>query len=366
MKKIAIFSVNAQYKVGGAETCINQMYEALCDNYEVVIISGDRRAYNKYCKFNYPNIQIVSLLDIKFFNYFNNFINYFIIFKFFTKNEYDLVIANCSTGIAAVNATCNKNRKSFYYVHEEFSLNIRPEYIPATGLIKKTLRQIRKLIDYPFFVFHCIKNSHALQNSDATIANSKYIADRIEEQELIKPRIIYPFTSSIGKPILEPHASDSYITMIGSGEVKGISTFLKIARLMPNEKFRVIGRGYEEHMIDNVLFHPFFEDVENLYSTSKLILAPSIWREAFGKVSVEASSYGIPVIVSNRGGLPETVCDDALIVKDYKNPHAWLAVIYLVLKERDRWSKRCREHSHLFDEKYDIKKLLSLIQDLEI
>ena len=38
-----------------------------------------------------------------------------------------------------------------------------------------------------------------------------------------------------------------------------------------------------------------------------LVIMPSIWPEPFGRIPVEANKLGVPVIVSNRGGLPETI-----------------------------------------------------------
>ena len=37
------------------------------------------------------------------------------------------------------------------------------------------------------------------------------------------------------------------------------------------------------------------------------MLVPSLWNEPFSRVIIEAYSYGIPVVASNRGGMPEIV-----------------------------------------------------------
>lgn len=363
MKKIAIFGVNAQYKVGGTEVCINQIYNHFKNEYDIEIISGSRCVYEKFEKYDYKKLTLIKLVNIKYFSYLNNFINYFIIYNFFKKNDYDIVFSNGSTSIAATNAIVSKKGKSIYFIHDEFSLNKRPEYGALKSLKKKYFRLGRKVIDYPFFIFHCFQNSKALKNSDAVIANSSYIASLLVKQEDINPFVIYPFTRTKDKKI-KTQVYKKYITMVGSGEVKGIKTFLEIASLMPNEQFRVIGRGLEVKQIENVLFHPFFDDVSEMYANTKLLLVPSIWQEAFGKVSLEAASYKIPVLVSNRGGLPETVCDENLVVLDYLNPLAWQKKIELIMANPSSWGDLCQKHALKFDLEKDAKKLKALLVSL--
>ena len=56
--------------------------------------------------------------------------------------------------------------------------------------------------------------------------------------------------------------------------------------------------------------HVFLEwqlDMAEIYPGCDLIVVPSICPETFGRVSVEAQSAGVPVVVSDAGGLVETV-----------------------------------------------------------
>jgi glycosyltransferase involved in cell wall biosynthesis len=50
-----------------------------------------------------------------------------------------------------------------------------------------------------------------------------------------------------------------------------------------------------------------YKETRNLISSSKMLVAPAHWEEPFGRVIIEALSLTTPVIVSNRGGLPELV-----------------------------------------------------------
>jgi glycosyltransferase involved in cell wall biosynthesis len=45
----------------------------------------------------------------------------------------------------------------------------------------------------------------------------------------------------------------------------------------------------------------------NLFEKIDVLAVPSLWHEPFGRVAIEAMAWGIPVIASQRGGLPEIV-----------------------------------------------------------
>jgi glycosyltransferase involved in cell wall biosynthesis len=49
------------------------------------------------------------------------------------------------------------------------------------------------------------------------------------------------------------------------------------------------------------------DDPREFYCQTRILLAPSLWNESFGRVAVEAGLNGIPVVCSNRGALPEVV-----------------------------------------------------------
>jgi glycosyltransferase involved in cell wall biosynthesis len=57
----------------------------------------------------------------------------------------------------------------------------------------------------------------------------------------------------------------------------------------------------------NILFKGWESDVAKIYRDMDVLIVPSLWNEAFGRVVIEAFSFGIPVICSNKGGLPELI-----------------------------------------------------------
>jgi glycosyltransferase involved in cell wall biosynthesis len=62
--------------------------------------------------------------------------------------------------------------------------------------------------------------------------------------------------------------------------------------------------------LDNIFSYGWInaEDIHNCYIDSDVVIIPSRW-EGFGLVAIEAMKYSKPLIVSNRGALPEIVQD---------------------------------------------------------
>ncbi|HEY4134888.1 MAG TPA: glycosyltransferase family 4 protein [Alphaproteobacteria bacterium] len=120
-----------------------------------------------------------------------------------------------------------------------------------------------------------------------------------------------------------PHKSDHFtstgkIGFIGRLEqTKGIETLLCALPLLRGPKkieLLVAGTGNKKYVSSlmemgnesNVQWLGFQKPSE-FFQKIDVLVVPSIWDEPFGRVVIEAYSHGVPVIVANRGGLPELV-----------------------------------------------------------
>jgi glycosyltransferase involved in cell wall biosynthesis len=98
---------------------------------------------------------------------------------------------------------------------------------------------------------------------------------------------------------------------------KGIETLAAAARRLAARsdiQFLVAGSGdlsYTDELkaqfpSSNTIFCGWVRP-EEFYPKIDVVVVPSVWREPFGRVSIEGAGYGVPAIVTRSGGLPENV-----------------------------------------------------------
>ena len=115
------------------------------------------------------------------------------------------------------------------------------------------------------------------------------------------------------------------ITFVGKlNRSKGYDLFgnavIKILNKYKNWKALVIGdeprdKIYFNHTNLIKLGFKKHSEVLNVYKKTSIAVVCSRWEEPFGRTSLEAASNGCAVIISNRGGLPETITDGVLLKK---------------------------------------------------
>ena len=97
-------------------------------------------------------------------------------------------------------------------------------------------------------------------------------------------------------------------------------TIVKILNKYKDWKAVVIGdepreKLYFEHKNLKIYGYVKHDNVLNLLKKVSISVVCSRWEEPFGRTSLEAASRGCAVIISNRGGLPETIREPILLKK---------------------------------------------------
>tara|TARA_B100000941_G_scaffold268007_1_gene224356 strand:- start:1350 stop:3479 length:2130 start_codon:yes stop_codon:yes gene_type:complete len=116
-----------------------------------------------------------------------------------------------------------------------------------------------------------------------------------------------------------------WITFVGKlNSAKGydvFSTAIKnILNKYPDWTAKIIGDEKREkinlsHKNANLLGFLNHNEVLKIFSKSSIAVACSRWEEPFGRTSLEASANGCAVIITDKGGLPETVTNAKILKK---------------------------------------------------
>ena len=99
------------------------------------------------------------------------------------------------------------------------------------------------------------------------------------------------------------------------------------------------------------------QKVLGFFAKSSIAIACSRWEEPFGRTSLEASSRGCAVIISNRGGLPETITN-GVILRNLNSTSLFKSIEKLILdkKKLEYFQKHSLQNFYLTND-YISKKI---------
>ena len=151
-----------------------------------------------------------------------------------------------------------------------------------------------------------------------------------------KLEVIHQSTSKKKIDILK---KDKLISFVGKlNRAKGYDIFgeaiIKILNKYPDWKSVVIGDEPRERLLFNhknlkVLGFQNHNKVLEYFEKTSIAVACSRWEEPFGRTSLEAASRGCAVIISNRGGLPETITN-GIILRNLSSNSLFLEIEKLI------------------------------------
>lgn len=172
------------------------------------------------------------------------------------------------------------------------------------------------------------QDTRLMRRADGILTNSQFMRSAITERFGIEPARVHVLKQQLD---FEPTKNRPPVDTIGfvhRGPDKNIALVLEIARRAPDLTFLIYGHsgGLPSSPSPNVVMKGWASDRSSMFASAALWLVPSLWAEPFGRVSIEAQAANRPVLVANRGGLPETVFDKRYVIDDF-SPDAWLTRI---------------------------------------
>ena len=219
----------------------------------------------------------------------------------------------------------------------------------------------------------------SLKKADGIIFNSLYTQKlffkNLKKLHNKKYKIIYPaFIKSI--ETLNPKKKYDLCTVARLEYRKGHHLVLESLSLLKNNhklilKYAILGNGPElSRLKDLVMKFNLMKQVsfidENIkssriYNESKIHIMPAITTpdsvEGFGISNIEAAAFGLPCIVSDSGGTPESINKNGKIVKE-NNIEDLTKGIIDVINNLDKLSKKSHHLAKKFENTRKIKEYL--------
>ena len=201
---------------------------------------------------------------------------------------------------------------------------------------------------------------YLLENVDKIIFNSKWSRDRfflnLDRYELLsnKSMICYQSSSNVN---INFKKKEKIITFIGKlNKAKGFDIFgnaiQEILDKYKDWKAYVIGDEPREKVIfkHKNLYNLGFKSnsfILNFLKKVSISIICSRWNEPFGRASLEAASRGAAVIISNRGGLPET-SSSAIILKSLDKKNLYNEISNLIRNKERLLKKQKANYENFF------------------
>jgi glycosyltransferase involved in cell wall biosynthesis len=179
------------------------------------------------------------------------------------------------------------------------------------------------------------------------VANSQFTADRYRKAFGSQPKVIYPL---INKETYRTETTRENITFINPHTDKGVDVAIAVARHCREIPFVFVEswgmtsgaerRELEGKLADvpNVKLLSAGVDMRKVYGKCRILIVPSRWEEAYGRVASEAQVSGIPVVASNRGGLPEAVGVGGILLNPDGRIEDWVSAVKRLWHDRAYYS----------------------------
>ncbi len=252
--------------------------------------------YKKKFKIKYENITLKNrLFTSQTKTYVNRFIE--------LQKKYNFSIIEVHNRPSYINILSNKLKNKI------FSLYFHNDPLSMDG--SKTITDRKKLLK----ICHKI-----IFNSNWS---KKRFLEGLENKFVNSDKLVVFFQSAKKNDFRIIKNKKKWITFVGKlNRAKGYDVFskaiVKILNKYPDWKAKIIGDEKREkirlnHNNADVLGFLNHERTLEIFKKTSIAVACSRWEEPFGRTSLEASANGCAVIITNKGGLPETVTNAKIL-----------------------------------------------------
>ncbi|MEM9249830.1 MAG: glycosyltransferase [Pseudomonadota bacterium] len=181
------------------------------------------------------------------------------------------------------------------------------------------------------------------------IANSSFTAETYRNAYGIDCTIIPP---TIDRAAYRTPTTREVATLVNIHPKKGYEIVRDMARACPDIPFlfveawtlwdELFARIADEiDALPNATLMRRTSDMSQVYGRTRVLIAPSQWEEAWGRVASEAQYSAIPVLGSDRGGLPQAIGPGGLVLPHDAPVAEWVAALRRLWDDSAHYAALC-------------------------
>lgn len=233
---------------------------------------------------------------------------------------------------------------------------------------------------------------------DLVFTTSKATCELYKERDDVEVKPVGNFIEPA--MVVAQQRTPKYITLINPSPQKGLAIFIKLvqaySRKHPEQRFLVVKSlgNYQSTLmylhhadkkkandviaetskIIDVAEHT--NDIRQVYALTKVLVAPSLWHESWGRVATEANFNNIPVLGTTGNGLKEAIADvggillappescvkDNMCLPTDEEIAPWVEALERLVNED--WTSACQTSTEINNIERSVDRLLALITPL--
>jgi len=283
----------------------------------------------------------------------------------FDLTDYDLIVSSSHSIAKGVLTHADQLHICYCHTPMRYAWDLYQQYLREAKLKSGPKGVLAK-----FFLHYLrIWDAHASTRVNEYVANSDYVARRIQKLYGQESTVIYPPVNVEEFELCESK-DDYYLTASRFVPYKKIDMIVEAFAHLPERKLVVIGEGPDMEKVKskagkNVEILGYQDDavLKGMIQKAKAFLFAAV--EDFGILPVEAQACGTPVIAFGKGGVLETVVEGKTgLFYKHQTPASLVARIKEFEKQQDQFiPKVIYDHAQPFAESRFQKEFKQFVEE---
>jgi glycosyltransferase involved in cell wall biosynthesis len=219
----------------------------------------------------------------------------------------------------------------FLRLFDEVLAHFRPDLLLLFGghrssqeaILHAKQQGVRVVFALHNFAYDC---GDLFRSVDGVVVPSRYAQEHYRRELNLETAVLRP--PGNWQRLLCPAGQGRYLTFINPQPEKGVFVVARIAHELgqrrPDIPILIVESradtswlaktGLDLSQFDNLFLIANTPDPREFLALTRIMLVPSLWKESFGRVALEAFINGIPVVASRRGALAETLGEAGILI----------------------------------------------------